>query len=71
MFGEQRLCEAVEAMPRGVSAREVADRLHRALREFLDGREPQDDLTLLVLRVTERVAAERAVVLAPEAVAAR
>ena len=58
-------------MPRGVSAREVADRLHRALREFLDGREPQDDLTLLVLRVTERVAAERAVVLAPEAVAAR
>jgi phosphoserine phosphatase RsbU/P len=70
-FGEERLCEVVEAMPRGLSAREVAERLHRALGEFLDGREPQDDLTLLVLRVTERVAAERPAPREREAVAAR
>src|SRR5262245_8107748 len=70
-FGEERLCEAVQAMPRGLSAREVAERLHAALREFLGGREPQDDLTLLVLRVVERVPAEKSGTRAPEAVAAR
>jgi sigma-B regulation protein RsbU (phosphoserine phosphatase) len=70
-FGEDRLCDAVRAMPRGLAAREVADRLMAALREFLGDVEPQDDMTLLVLRVTERVAAERVTARAPEAVAAR
>ena len=69
-FGEERLCEAVQSMPRGLPAREVAERLHRTLLEFLGDREPQDDLTLLVLRVTERVPAEGAAPLAPETVAA-
>jgi serine phosphatase RsbU (regulator of sigma subunit) len=70
-FGEERLYAAVESMPRGLPAREVADRLHAALRGFLGEREPQDDLTLLVLRVVERVAAEKPVELVPETVAAR
>jgi len=70
-FGEERLCAAVESMPRGLPARDVAERLHGALRDFLGEREPQDDLTLLVLRVVERVAAERPVALEPETVAAR
>jgi sigma-B regulation protein RsbU (phosphoserine phosphatase) len=70
-FGEERLYEAVESAPPGVPAREVADRLHRTLREFLGDLEPQDDLTLLVLRMTEPVAAEREALLEPETVAAR
>jgi sigma-B regulation protein RsbU (phosphoserine phosphatase) len=70
-FGEERLCDTVQSMPRGLSAREVAERLHAALREFLGEREPQDDLTLLVLRVVERVAAERVAPREPETVAAR
>jgi len=70
-FGEERLCETVQSMPRGLPAREVAERLHGALREFLGEREPQDDLTLLILRVTESVAAERVAALVPETVEAR
>jgi sigma-B regulation protein RsbU (phosphoserine phosphatase) len=70
-FGEERLCDVVQSLPRGLPAREVAERLHAALREFLGDREPQDDLTLLVLRVLERVPAEKTGTRAPEAVAAR
>ena len=70
-FGEQRLCDAVQSMPLGLPACEVSERLLRALREFLDGVEAQDDMTLLVLRVHERVAAERETKLEPETVAAR
>ena len=46
-------------MPRALSAREVAERLLGTLRGFLDGTEPQDDITLLVLKVLEP-AAQRA-----------
>ncbi|HEY2956309.1 MAG TPA: PP2C family protein-serine/threonine phosphatase [Candidatus Eisenbacteria bacterium] len=70
-FGEQRLYDAVEAAPRGLPARGVAELLHGTLREFLGELEPQDDLTVLVLRVTEPVPAGRAVELVPEEVAAR
>lgn len=52
-FGEERVCEVVGSLPRGLPARAVAERVLGALHEFLDGAEPQDDVTLLVLRVTE------------------
>jgi sigma-B regulation protein RsbU (phosphoserine phosphatase) len=52
-FGEQRLCEVVQAIPPDCSAREVGDRILAALHVFLADEEPQDDMTLLVLRVLE------------------
>jgi sigma-B regulation protein RsbU (phosphoserine phosphatase) len=51
MFAEERLYEAVAAMPGELTAREVAERLLGTLRDFLDGTEPQDDVTLVVVRV--------------------
>jgi serine phosphatase RsbU (regulator of sigma subunit) len=57
-FGDQRLCEIVESLPKDLCAREVAEHVMGALREFLGDVEPQDDMTLLVLRVLEPVVAE-------------
>ena len=56
-FGDARLCDFVHSLPRGLAAREVADRVMLRLREFLGAVEPQDDMTLLVLRVLEPVPA--------------
>ena len=53
LFGEERLYEAVAAMPRSLTAREVAGRLLDTLYGFLDGTEPQDDITLVAVRVLE------------------
>ena len=58
-FGEERLVELVESLPRELSARRVAERILEALHEFLGAVEPQDDMTLLVLRALEPVVAER------------
>jgi sigma-B regulation protein RsbU (phosphoserine phosphatase) len=58
-FGEERLYAALSAMPRTLSAREVTERVLATLREFLDGTEAQDDITLLVLKVLDP-AAQRA-----------
>ena len=55
-FDEDRLYGAVSAMPRALPAREIAERLLATLRDFLDGTEPQDDLTLVVLKVLEPAA---------------
>ncbi len=55
-FGEERLYAALSAMPRTLSAREVAERLLGTLHDFLDGTEPQDDITLLVLKLLEPAA---------------
>ena len=55
-FGEERLYEALSAMPRALPAREVTERVLATLREFLDGTEAQDDITLMVLKVLEPVA---------------
>jgi sigma-B regulation protein RsbU (phosphoserine phosphatase) len=53
MFDEERLYEAVAAMPAVLTAREVAERLLATLHDFLDGTEPQDDITLVVVKVPE------------------
>jgi sigma-B regulation protein RsbU (phosphoserine phosphatase) len=51
MFGTERLIEAAkESLDR--SASEINDRLYSVLRSFLEGGALQDDLTLLVLKVT-------------------
>ena len=68
-FGEQRLCECVHALPADLTAREMAERLLVALREFLGEVEPQDDMTLMVVRVLEPKAVETVRAPAPEAVA--
>jgi phosphoserine phosphatase RsbU/P len=56
-FGEERLHAMLGALPAGLPARDVADRVLAEVRLFLDGAEPQDDVTLLVLRMTESVPA--------------
>jgi sigma-B regulation protein RsbU (phosphoserine phosphatase) len=70
-FGEERLYEAVSALPRVLSAREAAERLLGTLHDFLDGTEPQDDLTLVVLKVLEVAPVEGESRGTPEAVLAR
>jgi phosphoserine phosphatase RsbU/P len=60
-FGEERLYAALSAMPRTLSARDVAERLLATLREFLDGVEAQDDITLLVLKALEPTAQQAGV----------
>jgi serine phosphatase RsbU (regulator of sigma subunit) len=52
-FGDERLYDLVQSLPRSLSAREVAERLLAEVRTFLDGVDPQDDITVLVLRVLE------------------
>jgi phosphoserine phosphatase RsbU/P len=52
-FGEQRLCEFVQRLPKNLGARVVGERVLAALREYLGPVEAQDDITLLVLRVLE------------------
>src|SRR5205085_4567444 len=74
-YGDERLCELVRSLPHGLSAREVTERVLEALRTFLDGEEPRDDMTLMVLRVLEpepaqRVEDARSGVMQPEAVEA-
>jgi sigma-B regulation protein RsbU (phosphoserine phosphatase) len=52
-FGEDRLYALVEGLPHSLSARLVAERLLEALHAFLGPVEPQDDMTLLVIRALE------------------
>jgi len=51
LFGEERLVAAVHAMPLERNAREVTEGILRAVRGFLDGVEPGDDMTVMVVRV--------------------
>jgi serine phosphatase RsbU (regulator of sigma subunit) len=53
LFGEERIIECLENLPPEAGAREIAECLLERVRDFLDGTEPQDDITLLVLRVLE------------------
>ena len=53
LYGDQRLYELVRGVPDQLGARDVADRIFGSLREFLDGEEARDDMTLMVVRVLE------------------
>ena len=70
LFGDPRLCDFVSELPAGMAAKDVAERVLDRLHEFLGDVEPQDDITLLVLRVLEPVAASPSPHPAPEAVEA-
>jgi serine phosphatase RsbU (regulator of sigma subunit) len=69
LFGEERLYEAVHAVPRDLPARAIAERVLESLRAFLGDVEPQDDMTLLVIRVLEPAAVGATPAREPEAVA--
>lgn len=51
LFGEERLNALLDRLPRDLSAQQIAERVLAAVREFLGPVEPQDDCTLVVLRV--------------------
>ncbi len=70
LFGEERLYEVVQSIPRDRGAREVAETVLDEVHRFLDGLEPQDDITLLVIRVLEPAPAAPAPRPEPETVAA-
>jgi serine phosphatase RsbU (regulator of sigma subunit) len=53
LYGDERLRELLRTLPADLSAREVADRIFGALHTFLDGVEPRDDQTLMVVRMVE------------------
>lgn len=59
-FGDERLVDLVRSLPRELTAREVAQRILDALHHFLGPVEPQDDMTLLVIRAVESVPASAA-----------
>lgn len=58
-FGEERLWDLVAGLPSDLSAREMTNRVVEELYRFLDGEEPQDDVTVMILRVLEGSPAER------------
>jgi Stage II sporulation protein E (SpoIIE) len=51
MYGEERLYALIESLPRELAARDVIERVLHGVRDFLDGVEPADDMTIMVLRV--------------------
>jgi len=51
MYGDDRLVDLAASLPVEQSARESIDSIMGALSQFLNGEEPQDDMTLLVVRV--------------------
>ncbi len=53
LFGEERLHAVIAGLSHELTAREVADRILRALEIFRNGVEARDDMTLMVLRVLE------------------
>jgi sigma-B regulation protein RsbU (phosphoserine phosphatase) len=70
LFGEDRIYEIVESCGPDCPAPRVAERLLESLGEFLEGAEPQDDITIMVMRILEPVASETAARGEPQAVAA-
>jgi len=51
MYGDDRIADFAAALPVDQSARESIDAIMAGISTFLDGEEPQDDMTLMVLRV--------------------
>ena len=56
LFEEHRLYALVESLPRDLTAREIVEAVLAGVREWLDGLEPGDDMTVMVLRVLEPTA---------------
>ncbi len=52
-FGEERVEELLRELPAELTAREMTERILERLYAFLEGAEPQDDVTVMVLRVLE------------------
>lgn len=53
MFGEERIHACMDSLPASLPARQVVEGLLDHVRRFLDGVEPGDDMTVMVLRVLE------------------
>lgn len=53
LYGEERLCTLVAGLPAELTAREITECILEGVRKFLDGVEPGDDMTVMVLRVLE------------------
>jgi serine phosphatase RsbU (regulator of sigma subunit) len=53
LFGEERLERLVQGLPHDLPASLLVERVLDGVREFLDGVEPGDDMTLLALRVLD------------------
>ena len=51
MYGDDRIYDFAATLPADQSARESIDAIMAGIATFLDGEEPQDDMTLMVLRV--------------------
>ena len=64
-FGDGRLCDLIHSLPCDLPARDVSECVIDRLRGFLGDVEPQDDITLLVVRVFEPKPAEAAIDRAP------
>jgi len=58
LFGEAKLAAFLSALPVTLSASEIADRALAEVRAHLDGVEPGDDMTLVVVRVHEVLSAD-------------
>jgi serine phosphatase RsbU (regulator of sigma subunit) len=52
-FGEERVEALLRGLPPDLTAREMTERILEGLYAFLEGEEPQDDVTVMVLRVLE------------------
>jgi len=70
-FGDERLVQLVRSLPRDLTASEVAQRILQALHAFLGPIEPQDDMTLLIIRAVESVPVPLDLAPAREVVTAR
>ena len=57
-FGEERLHALMDSLLRSIDARDIAERLLAELSAFLGDVEPQESVTLLVLRALEHQPAE-------------
>ena len=61
MYGEERIHALMESLSLAHSARATVDALLADVRAFLDGVEPGDDMTVMVLRVLDASAPVAAV----------
>jgi len=53
MYGEERLHALLDAAPRDLPAERLVEHVLAGVREYLDGVEPGDDITVMALRVLE------------------